>query len=84
MYGKAVGGNWMKVKRKNSLAVKFIFIKSDKSRLFMVAPYLGIELSKKNRTEGRIVFKLQYRHTCRDIRTDKVGWSKEMKITELE
>jgi hypothetical protein len=54
MYGKAVGGNWMKVKRKNSLAVKFIFIKSDKSRLFMGAPYLGIELSKRNRTGGEL------------------------------
>jgi hypothetical protein len=54
MYGKAVGGNWTKVKLKNSLAVKFIFIKSDKSPLFMEELYLGIELSKRNRTGGEL------------------------------
>jgi hypothetical protein len=50
MYGKAGGGNWTKAKLKNSLAVKFIFIKSDKNRLFMEELYLGIELSKRNHT----------------------------------
>lgn len=54
MYGKAVGGNWTKVKLKNSLAVKFVFIKSDKNLHFMGEPYLGIELRRRDHTGGEL------------------------------
>ena len=32
--------------------------------------------------QGRIVFKFLYSHDCRNIKTDKTGWSKEMKVTK--
>jgi hypothetical protein len=45
---------------------------------------LGYRVDQEGQYRGRIIFKLQYRQTCRNIRTDKVGWSKEMKIIGLE
>jgi hypothetical protein len=34
--------------------------------------------------QGRIIFRLQYSQSCRNVRTDKTGWSKEMKIIPKE
>jgi hypothetical protein len=34
--------------------------------------------------QGRIIFKLQHSQSCRNVRTDKSGWSKAMKIIGLD
>jgi hypothetical protein len=60
------------------------FHKKRQEPSFYGGTVLGYRVEQEEPYRGRIVFKLQYRHTCRDIRTDKVGWSKEMKIIELE
>jgi hypothetical protein len=45
---------------------------------------LDYRVEQEGQDSGKIVFKLQYRRECRDVRTDKSGWSNKMKITEPE
>jgi hypothetical protein len=41
---------------------------------------LGYRIEQEEQYQGKIVFKLQYKQSCRNVRTDKHGWSKKMKI----
>jgi hypothetical protein len=50
--GKVAGGNWMKVKLKNLLGVKFIFIRNGRNLPFMEERYWGIEWNKMDSIRG--------------------------------
>lgn len=45
---------------------------------------LDYRIEKDGQHRGKIVFKLQYKHACRNVRTDKTGWHKEIKIIKTE
>jgi hypothetical protein len=45
---------------------------------------LGYRVDQDGESQGGIIFKLQYSPSCRNVSTDKTGWSKGAKITELE
>jgi hypothetical protein len=45
---------------------------------------LGYRVHQEGENQGRIVFKLQYSLSCRNVSTGKAGWNKLMKITQLE
>jgi len=45
---------------------------------------LGYRVEEEGQHQGRIVFKLQYRHACRNVKTGKSGWQKEIKIIRTE
>ena len=45
---------------------------------------LGYRFSQDEVDQGKVIFKLQYSHSCRNVSTNKSGWIKDMKITELE
>ncbi len=60
------------------------FHKKRQEPSFYGGTVLGYRVEQEGQYQGRIIFKLQYRHTCRNVRTDKSGWSKEMKIIGLE
>jgi hypothetical protein len=50
--GKAAGGNWKKVKLKNLLEERFIFIRNGRNLPFMEEPYWGIEWNKMDSIRG--------------------------------
>jgi hypothetical protein len=54
MYGKAVGGDWMRIRQRNWLGAKFIFIKSDWNLLFMEGPYSDTGLIKMENIKERL------------------------------
>lgn len=41
---------------------------------------LGYRVSNEGEHQGKIVFKLRYSLSCRNVRTDISGWKKEVKI----
>lgn len=45
---------------------------------------LGYRLAQDGEHDGRVIFKLQHKKSCRNVRTDRAGWSKEMKIIGME
>ena len=42
---------------------------------------LGYRVEEGQEHRGMIIFKLKYDQECRNIKTEKTGWSKTMKIT---
>lgn len=40
----------------------------------------GCRIEEGGPNQGRITFEFQYRQDCRNIRTDRTGWSMKMKI----
>ncbi len=45
---------------------------------------LGYRVAQEGQDSGRIIFKLQYKKECRNVRTDSSGWSNKIKIIESE
>ena len=45
---------------------------------------LGYRVEQEGQDTRRIVFKLQYKKECRNVRTDPSGWSNKIKIIEPE
>jgi hypothetical protein len=69
--GKLIGGN-------------VFFHKKQMEPSFFGGTITGYRIEQEAQHEGMIVFTLQYNAACRDIRTDKGGWSKKMKIISHE
>jgi len=44
----------------------------------------GYRVEQNGEHQGRIIFKLEHSETCRNVKTDKHGWSRKMKITGHE
>jgi hypothetical protein len=44
----------------------------------------GYRIDQDAKNQGKIIFTLQYNEAGRNVRTDKLGWSKKMKIISHE
>jgi hypothetical protein len=60
------------------------FHKSRQEPSFYGGTILGFRVEQEGQYQGRIVFQFQYGQAFRNIRTDRSGWSLEMKIIEPE
>jgi len=60
------------------------FHKKRQEPSFYGGKILGYRVEQDEPYQGRIIFKLQHSQSCRNVRTDKSGWSKEMKIIVME
>ncbi|MBN1381725.1 MAG: hypothetical protein JXA41_08625 [Deltaproteobacteria bacterium] len=56
------------------------FHKKRQEPSFYGGTILGYRVDQGEHHRGRIIFKLKYEKSCRNVRTDKSGWSKEIKI----
>ena len=55
----------------------------NKNRLepsFYGGTILGYRVDQDGEYQGKIIFKLQYSHSCRNVSTGKTGWTKDVKI----
>jgi hypothetical protein len=60
------------------------FHKKRQEPSFFGGTVLGYRVEQDGQHQGSIVFKLQHSQSCRNVRTDKSGWSKDMKIISPE
>ena len=60
------------------------FHKKRQEPSFYGGTILGYRVRQDGEYQGKIVFKLQYSQSCRNVCTGKSGWSKDMKIIEHE
>lgn len=58
------------------------FHKKRQDPSFYGGTILGYRVHPDGEHQGRIVFQLQHSQSCRNVTTDKSGWSKDMKIIE--
>jgi hypothetical protein len=63
---------------------EIFFHKKKQEPSFYGGTILGYRVEQDGQYQGKIIFKLQHKKSCRDVKTDKTGWSKEMKIIGLE
>lgn len=42
----------------------------------------GYRVEEEGDSQGKIIFTLRHSQSCRNVRTDKAGWTKDIKITE--
>ena len=63
---------------------EIFFHKKKQEPSFYGGTILGYRVEQDGQYEGKIIFKLQHKKSCRDVRTDKAGWSTEMKIIGME
>jgi hypothetical protein len=77
-------GGWVldESKAQELVGGEIYFHKKRPEPSFYGGTILGYRVLQEGTDQGRIVFKLQYRHTCRNVSTKKSGWVKDMKITE--
>jgi hypothetical protein len=60
------------------------FHKTRQEPSFYGGKILSYRVEQDEEYRGRIIFKLKYSQACRNIRTGKTGWSKAIKISELD
>ena len=60
------------------------FHKKRQESSFYGGNILGYRVKEDGEYLGKIIFKLQFSQSCRNVRTDKSGWHKDVKIVELE
>ena len=63
---------------------KIYFHKKQQEPSFFGGIITGYRIEQDEKYQGRIVFILQYNAECRNVKTDKRGWSKKMKIISPE
>jgi hypothetical protein len=56
------------------------FHKKQQEPSFYGGTITGYRIEQEGQYEGKIVFRLEYNAACRNVKTDKTGWSKKMKI----
>jgi hypothetical protein len=67
-------------KAKELVGGKIYFHKKRLDPSFFGGVITGYRIEQDVQYPGNIVFALQYNPECRNVRTDKNGWSKKMKI----
>jgi hypothetical protein len=79
-------GSWKldEVQAKKLVGGEIYFHKKRLEPSFYGGTILGYRVHQEGENQGRIVFKLQYSLACRNVSTNKSGWNKLMKITQLE
>ena len=60
------------------------FHKKRQEPSFYGGTILGYRVHQEGECQGKIVFKLQYNLSCRNVSTGRSGWNKVIKITEFE
>lgn len=63
---------------------KIYFHKKRQEPSFYGGTILGYRVQQDGESQGKIVFQLQHSQSCRNVCTDKSGWSKDMKIIERD
>jgi hypothetical protein len=71
-------------KAKKLVGGEIYFHKKRLAPSFYGGTILGYRVNKDGESQGKIIFKLQHSQSCRNISTDRSGWTKDVKITELE
>ena len=79
---------WWKLKEDKAQKLvggKIYFHKERQEPSFYGGTVRGYRVEQDGQYQGRIIFEFQYSQACREIRTDRSGWSMKMKIiTGLE
>jgi hypothetical protein len=63
---------------------EIFFHKKREEPSFYGGTILGYRVAPDGPHEGKIIFEFKYKPTCRNIRTDRTGWSLRMKIIDGE
>ena len=71
-------------KAKKLIGGEIYFHKERQEPSFYGGTVKGYRVEQDGRNQGKIVFEFQYHQECRNIRTDRNGWSMKMKIIEME
>jgi len=72
-------------KAKKLIGGEIYFHKEREEPSFYGGTIKGCRVEQEGLNQGRIIFEFQYHQECRNIRTDRTGWSMKMKIIpELE
>ena len=69
-------------KAKQLVGGEIYFHKKRAEPSFYGGTILGYRVHQDDEHGGQIVFKLRYSPSCRGLRTDKTGWTKDVKIIE--
>ena len=78
---------WWKLdedKAKKLVGGKIYFHKKRPEPSFYGGTILGYMVDQDGEYQGKIIFKLQHSQSCRNVSTDKSGWTKDVKIIERE
>jgi hypothetical protein len=67
-------------KAKELIGGEIYFHKTQQEPSFFGGVITGYRVEQGVQYQGRIVFTLKYNAACRNVKTDKRGWSKKMKI----
>jgi len=67
-------------KAKELVGGEIYFHKKQQEPSFFGGTITGYRVEQNAQYQGRIVFTLQYNAACRNVKTEKLGWSKKMKI----
>ncbi|MFA5322651.1 MAG: hypothetical protein WC373_08245 [Smithella sp.] len=67
-------------KAKDLVGGEIYFHKKQQEPSFFGGSIIGYRIDQDAQHEGKIVFTFQYNATCRNVKTDKRGWSKKMKM----
>ncbi len=60
------------------------FHKKRQEPSFYGGTILGYRVHQDGEYQGRIVFQLRHSQACRNVRTDKSGWVKDIKIVQID
>lgn len=71
-------------KAKKLVGGEIYFHKQQQEPSFYGGTILEYRIEHHGQYEGKVVFKIQYSEACRNVRTDKQGWSRRMKIVGHE
>ena len=67
-------------KAKKLVGGEIYFHKKQQEPSFFGGSITGYRIDQNVECQGKIVFTLRYDAACRNVKTDKSGWSKKMKI----
>jgi hypothetical protein len=67
-------------KAKELVGGEIYFHKKQQEPSFFGGIITGYRIEQNTQYQGKIVFTLQYNAACRNVKTEKLGWSKKMKI----
>ena len=67
---------------KKLVGSEIYFHKKQREPSFFGGIITGYRIEEHGEYQGMIVFELQYSEICRNVKTDKHGWSRKMKIVD--
>ncbi len=71
-------------KARDLVGGEIYFHKKQQEPSFFGGIITGYRIAEDEQNHKKVVFTLQYKEDCRNVRTDKNGWSKRMKIISQE